>query len=399
MQLSKQRLPALVVGTFQKYPWIGWAVWAVVVAAVLLRMHPRRFGSAFRYYMEFAEKLWNEQTIYDPSSLGDISYWPTSLLLFVPVTPLDHTTAATILFALFAAFLSYAAVVFTRAMLDDRPDAIWVAGFLLVVNVWPGWYHFKQVQLHIPMVAAMMLASAALIRGRHTLSALWLSLALIAKPISLVMVLLAGALVPRMRLLLIAGIVVGFALPFAFVHADYLFEQYRLFGLKLWSVASAPPGDWIYQSDFSTLLRFFGIVFPGSVAFAIRVLAGIGTLWLAWQVQRTGHRKALAIALLVLSGCYLGLFGPRNEHVSYLVSTPGITAVAFLLLLADARDLRGWLLILACQVLGFYAKVEIDIVTKPAVMVAIYAWLTCVMARPQRFCDIVDRATAPAPNR
>jgi hypothetical protein len=37
---------------------------------------------------------------------------------------------------------------------------------------------------------------------------------------------------------------------------------------------------------------------------------------------------SLAIRLLILSGLYITLFGPRNENVSYLVATSGISALA-----------------------------------------------------------------------
>jgi len=47
------------------------------------------------------------------------------------------------------------------------------------------------------------------------------------------------------------------------------------------------------------------------------------------------------MAVLLLSGCYLCLFGPRNEYLSFLVLTPALTALAFLLLATDKDD---WLM-------------------------------------------------------
>ena len=229
-----------LLGLLEKFPWFGWAIWIVIVVAVLLRTHPRRYGAAFAYYFDFAAKLWAEQPVYNPSTLGDVSYWPTSLLLMVPLTRLGETPAAAVSFAIFAALLTWGAVAFTRALFDDRPDAIWIAGLLLAVNVWPGWYHFKHVQLQIPMVAAMMLATAAMMRERYKPAALWLSHCVDRKAAGAGDDLARGRrLVPRMRLLLIAGIVVAAALPFAFLHWDYLIGQYQALGMKLWAVATA----------------------------------------------------------------------------------------------------------------------------------------------------------------
>lgn len=391
---SAARFGGRLLGLMERFPWLGWAIWTVVVAAVLLRTHPRRYGAAFQYYYDYAGRLWAQQPLYDPSTLGDVSYWPTSLLLMVPLTVLHTTPAAAVSFAIFAALLTWAAIVFMRALLDDRPGAIWVAGLWLAANAWPGWYHFKQVQLQIPMVAAMVLATAAMMRKRWIAASLWLDLALIVKPLAVVMMLLAGALIPRMRLLVIAGILVAAALPFAFLPWDYLTGQYRALGLKLWAVATAPPGEWIYQADFTTLLRGLHVVLPGKVTFAIRLIVALGTLWLAWRVRRTNDQKAFALSLLMLSGLYIALFGPRNETVSYLVATPAITAVAFLMLMRNAADLRGWLLIVACQALGYVVDLPVDVVTKPAITLAVYVWVAFLMADPRRWCSVVS---APLP--
>ncbi len=394
LRLPQQRLHLTLLGLVEKFPWFGWAIWTVIVVAVLLRTHPRRYGAAFGYYYDFALNLWAEQPVYDPSKLAGVSYWPSSVLMFIPLSHFGETPAAAISFALFAALLTWAAVALIRALLDNRPDAIWIAGLLLAVNVWPGWYHFKQVQLQIPMVAAMMLAAAALMRERPNLSAFWLTIALILKPISLVMVLLTAATVPRMRLQLIAGILIAAALPFAFLHWHYLVGQYQELGLKLWTVTTAPPGEWIYQADFTTLLRALGIVLPGKVTFAIRVAAGVGTLWLAWRVRNAGNRKAFGLALLLLSGLYITLFGPRNENVSYLAVTPGISAVAFLMVLRNGADLRGWALIVACQALGYVVSVPVDVVTKPAIIVVIYIWMAALMIEPRRWCALMPDASS-----
>jgi hypothetical protein len=384
------RTPAAVVGLFRKYPWIGWAAWAAFVILVLVRMHPRRFGAAFQYYLDFAAKLWAEQPVYDPTTLGDVSYWPSSLLLFVPLTSLDSVVAGVIALTIFAALFTWGAVALTRALLDERAEAAMLAGVLLAINIPAAWYHFKQVQLHIPMTAAMMLAAAAIIRGRAWPASLWLIVAFVAKPLALVMALLAGALIPRTRIILIAGIIVGFLLPFVFLHADYLIAQYQLYGLKIWSVATAPPAGWIYQADFTTLLKAFGIVLPGPVSFVLRLVAALGTLYLAWKVQRAGGSKALGLALLLLSGCYITLFGPRNENVSFLVLTPSVAALALLMLLRNERDIRGWLLIAACVVLGYVVNLTVDSVVKPAVVAAIYGWAAWQMAVPERWRQLAE---------
>ena len=86
--------------------------------------------------------------------------------------------------------------------------------------------------------------------------------------------------------------------------------------------------------------------------------------------------------VLILSGCYITLFGPRNEYLSFFVLTPGLTALAFVLFGRDAQDMRGWLLIAAVLVLGFSVSFPVDRVTKPFVVTLIYIWLIWLTLEP-----------------
>jgi hypothetical protein len=318
-----------------------------------------------------------------------VSYWPSTLVVLVPFTMLDASVSAAIVLAVSAAALTWAAIDLMRALKPSRGEALMLAGLLLLINIPAAWYNFKHVQLHVLMTAGMMAAAACMIRERYLLASLWLFVALVVKPIAIVMVLLCGALVPRMRLPLIAAIVIGSLLPFAFADTNYLIEQYRLFGLKLWTVASSPPAEWIYQADFSTMLKSVGIVLPGAVSVPLRLLAALGTLALAWRVSPR-NRASFALAILILSGCYLTLFGPRNENVSFLALTPSITALALLMLVRDQADLRAWLLIGAALVLGFVVTLEVDHTLKPAIVTVIYGWLIYLMAEPARWRLLVE---------
>ena len=83
--------------------------------------------------------------------------------------------------------------------------------------------------------------------------------------------------------------------PFVFLDWSYLVDQYQAMGLKLWYIASAPPAQWIYQADFSTMVRALGIELPASVALALRLAAALGTLALAWRAKQTGDGRRLCV--------------------------------------------------------------------------------------------------------
>jgi hypothetical protein len=374
----------------ERCPWIGWAGWLFFCGLVLLRMDPQRFAPAFGYYLKFARRFAEHQALYDPNSLTDVSYWPTTLAVMLPFTAVDPTLAADIALSISIAALSWAVVDLMRAMRPGDVNALMLAGIVLLNNIMPAWSHFKHVQLHILMAAGMIAAAACIVRERWLAASLWLFVALAVKPIAIVMVLLCIALVPKTRWPLIVATIVAVLLPFALADASYVAEQYRLFGMKLWTVATAPPGQWIYQADFSTLLKSLGIVLPGAVSLPLRAGAAVGTLYLAWRVRGAGGDRTFALAVLILSGCYLTLFGPRNENVSFLVVTPALATLAVLMLIHDQADRRAWLLIAACFVLGFVVSLTVDHFVKPAIMTAVYTWLAWLMIEPVRWRRLVE---------
>lgn len=395
MRAQVQGLRLALVDFFRNYPWVGWAGWIAFCVIALARVHPRRFAAAFGYYLDALLLLRSEQPLYDPTTLTDVNYWPSTLIVLYPVLWLDPTLAAAIVLAVSAAVFTWAAVALMKALLPANGrdfNAAMLAGLLLLINIPAAWYNFKNVQLQVMMTASMMAACAAMIRWRWIAASIWLFIAIMIKPLALVMVLLCTALCARMRSMLIAAIVAGALLPFAFLNASYLLDQYHAYYLKLWHIATAPPAQWIYQADFSTMLQAAGIVLPAPLSFAIRLAAALGTLALAWRVQRAGSPRAFALAVLVLAGCYLTLFGPRNEDISFLVLTPSITAVALLLIVRNEADGRGWLLIAAALVLGFVVNLPVDRVLKPAIVLVIYAWVSAQMFAPQRWRDIVENA-------
>jgi glycosyl transferase family 87 len=382
-----------IAALFQRHRWIGWTGWGIFVAVALARTHPRRFASTFAAYLDAAQRLWEGQQVYDPTTLGDFLYFPVTLLIYVPFTFINRVVAAALALALAAAFFTWACTRLTLSLFPPRrhsPDAIAAAAVVLLINIPAAWFNFKGVQAQVAMTAAMIAACAAMIGSRWRAASFWLFVAIAMKPLAIVMVLLCGALVREMRLLLAFAVAAVLLAPFALLDWSCLAEQYRDMALKLWLIASALPAQWIYQADFSTLVRALGIALPASLALAIRLAAALGTLALAWQIRRDAGARSFAFAVLLLSGCYITLFGPRNEFLSFIVLTPSLAVLAVLILGRDATDHRGWLLILAAVTLGFAWGLKIDAALKPAIVAVIYLWLAWLMAVPARWRTLVE---------
>jgi len=382
-----------LVAPFRTRPWIGWVAWYVFVAIAIARIHPRRFSSTFMAYLDAADRLLAREHVYNPLLLGDFLYFPISLLLHAPLTRIDPVAAAAVVLTISAGLFTWACAALASAILGDRArsdETIALAGAVLLINIPAAWFNFKGIQAQVPMTAAMMAASTAMVAARWRLAAFWLFVAIVMKPLALVMVLLCGALVREMRLPLIAAIIVVLLLPFAFIEWSYLISEYQAMGLKLWHIATVPALDWPYQADFSTMLREVGVQLPATIALGIRMAAALCTLALAWHVKRTGSRRSFAVAVLMLSACYITLFGPRNEFLSFIVLTPSLATLAGLLLMRNDADYRGWLMIAAALALGFAWSLTIDAVLKPAIVVVIYLWLAWTMAAPARWREIVE---------
>jgi hypothetical protein len=393
MRALLQRLTETASGLIGRFPWAGWTSWLVFCAVALARVAPHRFNSTFTVYIDAAKRFWPQGLVYELNSLGGYFYLPIGLLPYVPFTSIDPSLAAGLWLAVFAAVFTWGCYLLVVSLLPQGAGelkAAWLAGIVLLINVPAAWFNFKGVQSQIIMTGAMMCGAAAIMRAQWLRATFWLFVAIVFKPLALVMALLCGALCPRMRLPLVIALAVVVALPFALFDAGYLLQQYRDFAIKLWLTAAAPPEAWPFRADLITLFKALGIGLSPLVAMALRLVAGLGTLYLSWRVREIGSLRSFGFALLILSACYINLFTPRNEYLSFILLTPSLAALALLVLTRDGGDWRGWLLIVAALALGMWWSLEIDAVLKPAIVVVIYGWLAWLMAKPARWCALAD---------
>ena len=392
MYATVKRLTVAASDLVLRFPWAGWIGWLIFCAIALARTAHHRYDPTFGVYLAAAKHLLAHGQVYDPESLGGFLYLPVSLLVYAPFTSINASLAAAFWQLVFAAVFTWGCYLLTMRLLpqgagDLKPS--WVVGLVLLINVPAAWFNFKGVQAQTIMTGAMLLSASAIMRAQWLRASFWLFVALVFKPLAIVMAGLCGVLCPRMRLPLIAALVAVVALPFAFYGAGYMIRQYRDLGLVLWHIAASHPVEWPYRADLGTLLYAFGFTLPHTAWLAIRLAAACGTLWLAWRVRGAGARS-FGFALVILSACYMNLFSPRNEYLSFLVLTPSLAVLAFPVLARDQGDWRGWALIVAALVLGMWWSLAFDAVAKPAIVVVIAGWLAWLMASPNRWCELIE---------
>lgn len=325
----------------------GWCAWSLlfVVICVLIAVQPGRREVTAAYFPT-AEMWWQgEQDIYTPGFLG-FPYLPQSVLLFTPFTwlpdPLDKMLWRLLGLALFACSL------WRLARLGGRdPGRSFAWSTLLVMPALFSSARNGQANLHL--IGLMLHAGADLAVRRWWRATVLLWLGMAAKPLAVVMLLLAAALYRPMTWRLALGLVAFAALPYLHADAGYVTRQY---GLALEKLARSADPTGRTHADLLGALAWLGLDLPTALRLGLRAAAALVTLGLCWSALRRGGPRQGAWLLTAFAACYLVLFNGRTETNSYVI------VVAFPALLAAWAGLQrrgAWAvgaLVLLCLALG-----------------------------------------------
>ncbi len=252
-------------------------------------------------------------------------------------------------------------------------------------------------QMNLPLGAAMLLGVLEVHERRWWRATAWLALAIVMKPIAIVMILLIGVLHPALwwRLPIAAIIVAG--LPFLHPNWTYVREQYAAGLAKV--VEAGEPGAGTF-ADLSNVLLRLGLEVPYRAMTGVRAAMALVTLGVCWLALRRLDRTRGLVTVFALGAAYLMLFNPRTEGNSYLIVAPGVAAwcVWTLSRAYPEGDIRrpanarvagvAWWLVLTCVLLGiahlFIPGTGKDRVVRPVVTLVFFAGLSAmVVLRPR----------------
>jgi len=196
-------------------------------------------------------------------------------------------------------------------------------------------------QTNLLLAGAMAHAAVDWIAMRRRFAVAWLIVAVVVKPIGIVMVLLVAAADLALVPWLAGGLLLTAAMPLLFDPWPYVVHQYQAWVADLLSIA--PSGEHRFD-DINGLLRTLHVHVPPAGMLVTRAVAAVLTLavWLAASKRFTQPRRGLT--LLGLSASYLMLFNPRTESNGYVILSHAIAAFALLVLVVEARRI-GWLLV------------------------------------------------------
>ena len=201
-------------------------------------------------------------------------------------------------------------------------------------------------QTNLPLSAVLVFLCLALREERWNLGAALLTIALILKPISVAPWLLVFVIFPRMRIPLLAGMLVMGLVGFVHPSPSYAWGQWMEFWSKL--THSYTPEN-LRVSDLFGMLEKAG--FPNPLPFnsLSRVTASCAALgFVIWKYRRGGFING-SWGLWVVTALIWTIFNPRAETNSYVLISP-LLAFAALSYWTDEKSERwkGAILSIAC---------------------------------------------------
>ena len=368
--------------------WTAWFVGVALTLSSAVRRLAFQREFAIYEYLEFIGTFWAKSPLYVPESLHGFHYLPIMLIIGTPLSWVNIQLAGAIFGLLSIVFFSFGVVRIAQQIAPTRSAA--AAGCILLISLMAAWIALRLLQMQMPMTAAMLCAAAAGMRGHWRAYVSWLLLALALKPLAIVMVLLSIVTIRQTRVPFIAGTAVLLLFPFAVQDWSYLASEYVNYVRQLLNITNADPAIWGNQAEISTLLKTLGLELGAGTRLAIRLAAALATLWLAWRIALERNDRATSFALLLLSTCYIGLFNPRQEGMSYLVVVPGLATLSLYLLGRNLADWRGWLWMALAVMVGIRWGANQARWILPATMVPIWIGLLALTLNPRRWSELLS---------
>ncbi|HUG18588.1 MAG TPA: glycosyltransferase family 87 protein [Planctomycetaceae bacterium] len=327
-------------------PALIWALLLVVVSARILGGEDRTVTAA---YHQAAHNWIAGETMYEMDG-GGFLYLPQAAVLYIPFSQLPGPWGGIMWRVCGVLLLAWGVRRISQILAPGDPETHLGLAFFSALLCFSC---LRNGQSTLHMTAAMLLSAGNIYRERWGRATFWLLIGFAIKPLIIVMILLAGAAVPRMRLRLAIGLTMVLLNPFLFQRPAYVAWQYQEFVAMLRTAHELGVETWWAQ--LFGMFRAFGLDVPVLNQTAIRLAAAFGTLGvclLAFQRLPAARRM---VWLYSLSAVYLLLFNPRTENNTYCLLGP-VLGMFYVeeLTVRNRRRYAGGLLVLALLTLGSY---------------------------------------------
>ncbi|WP_422137511.1 glycosyltransferase family 87 protein [Endozoicomonas sp. ALC020] len=297
----------------------GMFLWGLAVALIFAKvaLEPGQH-TVLDSYLLGADRWIDRVKLY--SGPGGFIYTPTFALLFVPVTKLP-VFLADLLWRLFIMGLyAWASLRLLRHFQEYSQETLFNRfGLFSLIAVPIAFSGFRNGQVNVILIAAMMLVISQIIEKRWNSAALVLALIMSLKPTFIVFFLLVTTLFRpfwlRVPLMLLAFL----ALPLIFGGLDYGLEQYNNFLEMAESAVDRGVTTPNWASFFNIPMQLFNYSVPEALQNIIKIILA-ATTWAVcfYAIVRHGTRNGL-IYLLSFAACYHVMFNPRSVNTDYII--------------------------------------------------------------------------------
>ncbi|MER9334922.1 DUF2029 domain-containing protein [Mesorhizobium sp. M0293] len=312
--------------------WIG--AFLVVLAMVLWSPNTRTVLQAYR---DGSEAFLAGQPLYHVDLEAGYLYAPAFAALYIPLMKLGPHLGGLVWHVFGFAVLTYAAMRQVRKLGGGELTWLLSFGLFLALPIAAG--AIRNGQATILLTGACWLLTLSALEGRRAETFFWASLAIIAKPTAIIMLLLTGALRPRLIPVLVLAVLFVIAIPYAFAPAGYLNNQYGDFAHMLTSMAVDKISRFV-ASDFTAPFATIGLPIAESAATIVRIVMALFTLSAVIWFDRKLERGPAGLAIFLTATFYMCVFNPRVEPNTYaMIAVPAGLAIALLW-----REERGGIL-------------------------------------------------------
>jgi hypothetical protein len=333
-----------------RWQFAGWGILVAVFAgmSLYLILNPTRTGVVPNY--RFASThWWMEQSMY-PGGTHGFLYVPQFAVLFSLIDWIQPPVLGEIIwrslgFGMFAWSLWKAGNLLSHPQGRLGINAPTFT-FLVVLAVPASLASLNNGQTNLSLSAVLVLLGLALREERWNLAAILLTAALILKPISVAPWLLVFAIFSRMRIPLLAGMLVMGLVGFVHPSPSYAWSQWVEFWGKL-THSYAPEN--LRVSDMFGMLEKMGFSNPLALNSLTRMAAaGSALLFVGWKYRRGGPING-SWGLWVATALIWTVFNPRAETNSYVLISPlfAFAAVSYWTGVEGERW-KGAILAIAC---------------------------------------------------
>lgn len=366
------RIPAISPLRTTILKCLPWAIWTGLLLLVSLRLLGGEHRSVTSAYAQAARFWMAGEPMYEMTGRGFL-YFPQAALVYLPFAMLDSPWGDVLWRACGLGLFAWSILRISRVMAPKDPEFHLGIAFVSALLCFSC---LRNGQSTLPMTALMLLAAECIFQQRWNRAALCLVLGFAVKPLVLVMILLAAAVVPQLRVRLGVGLLMIALAPFLLQNPAYVLEQYQDCFAMMRIAHDLGHQDWWAQAF--GMLRTVGVSVADPVQTVVRLIAALATLAATVVVFRRLPESRRPVWLFTLTVVYLLLFNPRTENNTYCLLGPALGMFYAEELIAKGRRWRaGGILLLALLTLGSYELGKF--VTPPGVPPIWLAPLACCL--------------------